>query len=46
MFSELKREKEEALKKLHNMQIILDDSKKQVKESMAKLEKECWHRAK
>jgi len=46
MFSELKREKEEALKKLHNMQIILDDSKQQVKESKAKLEKERWHRAK
>jgi len=40
MFNELKREKEEALKKLHNMQITLDDSKQQVKESMAKLEKE------
>ena len=46
MLSEINREKEKALKKLHNMQITLDDSKQQVKESMAKLENERWHRAK
>ena len=42
---EFKRDKQEALEKLQDIQIKLNDAEQRVEEAVAKLEKECLHHA-